>query len=159
MAVLMVISLPVACRTGESVQVSSIIDGDTIRISGNTSVRYIGIDAPEIGEPYYYQARDYNAGLLRWKNITLQADSTDKDVYGRLLRYLFADDVLVNAELVKQGYALVYAREKFPDNRYYQIFKSALDDAAKLGKGIWSQKSHPKLVYKDDYYLPAFISK
>jgi micrococcal nuclease len=157
LAVILSMALLVSCRSADSVSVSTVIDGDTIRISGDISVRYLGIDTPETGEPYYHQARDYNATLLRWKNVTLQIDTTDKDVHSRLLRYVYADKVLVNAELVKQGYALVYARNKFPDNKYYDVFKNALDDAVRLKKGIWSQKSHPKLANKGDYYLPSSV--
>jgi micrococcal nuclease len=158
LAVILMVTLPLACRSADAVSVASVIDGDTIRISGNICVRYLGIDTPEIGEPYYHEARDCNAGLLRWKNVTLQADITDKDVYDRLLRYVYAGDLLVNAELVRQGYAFVYTRNRFPDNRYYDVLKSALDDAVRLRKGIWSLKNHPKLANKNDYYLPSLFS-
>ncbi|OGO14848.1 MAG: hypothetical protein A2Z02_00425 [Chloroflexi bacterium RBG_16_48_7] len=159
-AILLSAALLLSCNSPSvPASVVEIIDGDTVRIEGNISVRYLGVDTPEIGEPYYIESKYYNARLLQGRKITLQIDITDKDAYGRLLRYVYADTVMVNTELVRQGYAFVYAKSKFPDNKNYDIFKSALDEAIGRGKGIWSSKTHPKLNNKDDYYLPSSFLK
>ena len=57
--------------------VADVIDGDTIRLTDRTLVRYLGIDTPEIGEPYYQEARQFNIKALSGKSITLEADVTN----------------------------------------------------------------------------------
>jgi micrococcal nuclease len=135
--------------------VMRVIDGDTILISSNELVRYIGIDTPEREQPLYEEARAANARLLQWKKITFEADVNDRDVHGRLLRYVFADGELVNAELVRMGYALVYRQKLFPEQKYFELLKQAADEAAKNGRGIWGMASgHVKLKNSAQYYLP-----
>ena len=134
----------------------AVIDGDTVRLSNGDRVRYIGIDTPEIGEPYYEEARSANRRLIEGEKISLEADTTNEDDFGRLLRYVYADGTFVNAELARQGYALVYRRDRFEDNKYYDDLRKAADEAAANGRGIWSMDAlHPKLQeHPEDYYLP-----
>ncbi len=42
------------------------------------------------------------------KTVELQRGNRDEEVYGRLLRYFYIEDVFVNAELVAKGYARAY---------------------------------------------------
>ena len=133
-----------------------VVDGDTIEIQSREYVRYLGIDTPEKGEPLFNDATDLNRSLLTEGVIGFESDVTDKDIYNRLLRYVYAGDVFVNLELVRNGLALAYARDKFEDNKYYSIFTEACDMAYEDGLGIWSlDHIHPKLEEKqDDYYIP-----
>lgn len=137
----------------------TVIDGDTIRLASGEVVRYIGIDTAERGEPYYWEATRANRQLLEGKVLRLEPDVTNEDRYGRLLRYVYADDIFVNAELVRQGLALVYRQGKFPDNKYFDTLRQAAEEAAAEGLGIWSLGlSHPKLVNNPtDYFLPATV--
>ena len=138
----------------------TVIDGDTIHLPDGEAVRYIGIDTPEIGEPYYEGAKRTNQGLIRGKQIKLEKDITDRDKHNRLLRYIYADGTFVNAELARQGYALVYRRDKFVDNKHYDVLKKATDEAAEKRRGIWSlSPPHPKIQQRpSDYYLPESCS-
>ena len=116
--------------------VASVIDGDTIQLSNGKHVRYLGIDAPEAGEYLGPEATLKNRQLVEGKKVQLQKGITDKDKYGRLLRYVYSDGVFVNAELVAQGYAHTYIFE--PDDRYSQVLVQ-LEQYAKLKQvGIWS---------------------
>lgn len=134
--------------------VARVIDGDTILATNNEFVRYIGIDAPERGEVYYEEAKLVNAKLLAWKHISFESDVNDKDRYGRLLRYVFADNLLVNAELVRRGYALTYREDIFPEQKYYQTLEKAADEAILNRRGIWGMKSpHTKLQSSHEYYI------
>ena len=118
-------------------KVIQVIDGDTIVIEGGYYVRYIGIDAPERDEPYYLEAKQANEELIKGKKARLERDISDKD-NGRLLRYVYADDTFINAELVRQGYA--YAKAYSPDTKY-QVYLEALEkEARQAKKGIWSQQ-------------------
>ena len=102
----------------EETVVTGIIDGDTIEIEGGESVRYIGIDTPEVGEPYYQEATEANRNLVEGKRVRLENDVEDKDKYGRLLRYVWVYHTMVNAELVRLGYAYSYSYR--PNIRYQE---------------------------------------
>jgi len=119
-----------------AVFVTRVIDGDTIEIASGHRVRYIGIDTPERGEPYYWEALNANRALVEGKKVRLERDTEDKDKYGRLLRYVWVDDTMVNAELVRLGYA--YSRF-YPPNLKYQTHLLQLEEEAREQKlGLWS---------------------
>ena len=115
------------------VRVVRVIDGDTIEVSGRRRVRYIGIDTPEIGgTPEYYgpEATSFNRDLAGGRKVHLAKDESERDRFGRLLRFVYADGILVNAELVREGYAraVVYP----PDTRYAACF-AALEQGGGAG--------------------------
>jgi len=138
-----------------------VIDGDTIHLSNGEKIRYIGIDTPERGEPYFEEATRTNRQLLEDRDLRFERDVTNEDRYGRLLRYVFAGDIFVNAELARRGLALVYREGKFPDDRYFDTLKEAAEEAAAAGRGIWSLGlSHPKLLdNREDYFLPGTVTE
>lgn len=117
-------------------EVSQIIDGDTIRLSTGEKVRLIGINAPERDQPYYDAATQKLIELIGDNRITLKKDVTDKDQYGRLLRYVYANDTFLNLEMVKQGYAISYP---FPPNtKHLDNFEVAQEEARNSQIGIWT---------------------
>jgi len=127
-----------------AVLVTRVIDGDTIEIEGGYRVRYIGIDTPEIahqGKPAEYfaeEASEKNRELVLGKKVRLEKDVEDKDEYGRLLRYVWVDDTMANAELVRLGYAYSYS---YPPNLKYQPYFLQLEQKAReQGLGLWSSK-------------------
>lgn len=100
---------PTATSTGrETALVTRIIDGDTIEVSmdGTTySVRYIGIDTPEMNEPCGSEATQANANLVAGQTVTMVKDVSEIDSFGRLLRYVYVEDRFINGELVASGWA------------------------------------------------------
>ena len=122
-----------------AVFVTRVIDGDTIEIEGGYRVRYIGIDTPERDEPYYWEASGVNRNLVEGKEIRLEKDVENKDEYGRLLRYVWVDDTMVNAELVRLGYAYSYS---YPPNVKYQAYFLQMENEAREHKwGLWGSYS------------------
>jgi len=129
--------------------VTRVIDGDTVEvlISGETHiVRYIGIDTPETKHPrtgvecFGPEATVFNEKLVEGVNIFLEEDITDRDRYGRLLRYLWIENVgLVNLLLVQQGYARVSTYP--PDVKYEEKLISAERLARDNGYGLWTECS------------------
>ncbi len=117
-----------------------VVDGDTIEvlIAGMTEmVRYIGVDTPERGQPGYQSASDANAVLLGEGMLWLAKDQSDRDRYGRLLRYVYdGDGVLVNQALVAQGWAQPV--EYPPDTATAAELRQAAVEAAQAGLGFWS---------------------
>ena len=121
----------------EQALVIRVIDGDTIELENGSRVRYLGIDTPETGEPYYSEATARNKELVEGKVVYLQKGKRDRDEYNRLLRYVYIDGVFVNAELVAQGFATAYIFD--PDERYSQVLVQ-LEQYAKLRqRGLWGQ--------------------
>jgi len=124
----------------ETASVIQVIDGDTIVVEGNYRVRYIGMDTPEIRptlEPYGLEAWQANRELVEGKEVRLERDVSETDRHGRLLRYVYVDDVLVNAELVRLG--LAEARAYPPDTKYQNHFEELEAAARKAGFGIWAK--------------------
>ena len=100
-------------------------------------MRYIRIDTSEREEPLYSEAARFNKKLVPGKRVRLQRDISEKDCFGRLLRYVYAGDILVNAELVREGYA--QAREYPPDTRYAPCFTALEREARDGGRGLWAR--------------------
>jgi micrococcal nuclease len=128
--------LPLACqKPSDTVTVLSVIDGDTIVVEGGYHVRYIGIDSPESDEFYYSEAKQMNVDLVAGKKVRLEGDITDKDIYGRLLRYVYVGDDFVNAEMVRRGCAWAMA---YPPDVKYQVYLEAMEKEARQTKqGFW----------------------
>ena len=101
---------PLPTPTRQEVQVVEVVDGDTIKVSIDgqvCTVRYIGVDTPEAVEWMGPEARAANKELVEGKTVSLEKDISETDKYGRLLRYVWVGDLMVNAELVRLGYAQV----------------------------------------------------
>lgn len=125
--------------------VSEVIDGDTIRLQNGERIRLLGINTPEMGQPYYEEARNRLKELIEGKTVTLEVDVEDKDQYGRLLRYIYVNDIFVNLEMVREGYANVYIIS--PNIRDSNEFKKAEEEAKIAGRGIWQpSKSLSKCI-------------
>ncbi|OFV68312.1 MAG: micrococcal nuclease [Candidatus Syntrophoarchaeum caldarius] len=117
--------------------VTSVIDGDTVELQNGERVRLLGINTPEMGQPYYEEATNMLKKLIEGKTVMLEKDVEDKDKYGRLLRYIYIDDRFVNLELVREGYANVYIIP--PNTRYSDDFEKAEEEAKNAKRGIWQQ--------------------
>ena len=131
--------------TTTDVKVLRVIDGDTIEIDLNGvtySVRYIGIDTPELDDkrPEIYilahEATMYNRELVEGKLVRLEKDISDVDKYGRLLRYVYVGDIFVNAELVQSGYAQAIPYP--PDVKYQDLLLQLQEEAQEMSKGLWA---------------------
>jgi len=121
-------------------RVIQVIDGDTITIEGGYRVRYIGIDTPEVHpelETCGMEALEANRKLVEGKEVRLERDVSETDKYGRLLRYVYVDDIFVNAELVRQG--LAEAKAYPPDIEHQDYLDKLEAEARQAGRGIWAK--------------------
>jgi micrococcal nuclease len=119
-------------------RVTWVVDGDTIECAGIGRVRLIGIDTPERGQvPFGAEATDALERILaRAARITLELDLDQRDRYGRLLAYVWADRRMANWLMARSGYALqlTYA----PNVRYVERFSEAVSAARNEGRGLWA---------------------
>lgn len=126
-------------RPAERATVVRVIDGDTIEVitpDGLQRVRYIGIDTPERGEPYSRMATDLNEQYVLGQIITMFKGKPSQDAHGRLLRYVFVNDVFVNSELLAAGMATTMIINNHSCQTFFdKIAKSAQRD--NLGFWAW----------------------
>jgi micrococcal nuclease len=135
----------------QPVSLVEVTDGDTIRVDvegWEEPVRLILIDAPETRDPnnppecFGQEATTYLSWLLSLGgDLYLETDVSDRDRFGRLLRYVWLDFgggevYLVNEALVRAGYA---AFSTFPpDVKYVEEIREAGQFAREHGYGLWS---------------------
>ena len=134
----------------ETAEVTSIIDGDTIRAKVGgiiEKIRLLAIDTPETKDPrkpvqcFGREATEKLTGLLENKVVLLEEDASQgsRDKYGRLLRYVYlVDGTNINATMVKEGYAFAY--RKYPTKQLDQMIE--LENTAKGNQaGLWNPNS------------------
>lgn len=126
--------------------VARVVDGDTIeaRIGGRVEdVRYIGVDTPETVKPdtpvqcFGPQASSFNHRLVEQRQVRLVFGVERRDVYGRLLAYVYLGRRFVNAMLVRRGLARTLTIP--PNDRFAPLFKGLELDAARAGRGLWGK--------------------
>ena len=94
-----------------------VIDGDTIHI-GSHKIRFQGINAPELDEPYGKQAKWALHKMVKGKTIT--AYPNGEKSYDRIVAKCFLDDGRdLAAEMVKMGLALDLPN--YPDADYKHL--------------------------------------
>ncbi len=126
--------------TGE---VTEVVDGDTIHalVDGeDESIRYIGIDTPEVDpsigvECFGEQASRRNRELVTGERVRLVFGAERRDRYGRLLAYVYVGERFVNAEIVRGGYARTLEIE--PNTGRAPLLNRLEQEAANAGRGLW----------------------
>lgn len=115
-------------------------DGDTILLASGDRVRLVQIDAPELGSECY---GDEAAAVLArlappGTELRLEADPLlDRvDRHGRLLRYVVADGLDLNLELVRLGAAAPYFY-RGERGRKAAALAAAASRARAAGLGLW----------------------
>jgi micrococcal nuclease len=132
--------------TNQRVQatVVRIVDGDTIEVNidgTEYTLRYIGVDTPEIGAPGGSEATEFNRSLVEGKSVILVKDVSEVDYFDRLLRYVFVDDKFINFELVNTGYAVSGSWP--PDTSCDQTFANAYNSAFANNLGLFASTITP----------------
>jgi micrococcal nuclease len=122
------------------------VDGDTIlaRVDGQSEyVRYIGIDTPETVKPdtpvqcFGPQASAFNHHAVEGHTVRLVFDRERRDDYGRLLAYVYLGREMINADLVRRGFARTLP---FPPNTSHAgLFERLARRAAVHGRGLWDK--------------------
>ena len=137
------IDLPDSSFATLEAKVYKVFDGDTISIRGGERVRLLGIDTPEIGEPFSAEAKRFTRDLVQYQTVRLEFDVRERDTYSRLLAFVYVetDDgwVLVNTELVRVGLARLLFIP--PNGRYEDYFEQVLHEAMVRHQGMWGKFS------------------
>ena len=125
-------------------RVVRVMDGDTIAVRVDKrvfTVRYIGTNTRDARMPGDSvdagptEAAEFNRALVLGQTVRLEMDAQEKDAQGRLLAYVYVGDLMVNAELVANGYAEVAIK---PPNVMHEEMLQQLQRQARLLKvGRW----------------------
>jgi micrococcal nuclease len=133
-------------------RVTHVVDGDTIDVElpdgREETVRYIGIDTPETVKPDApvecggEKAHAVNERLVGGRTVILRFDAEVRDVYDRLLAYVYVPaagpegrPLFVNAELVRRGLARTLTIE--PNDSFAAQFARLASGAGAAGRGLW----------------------
>lgn len=142
-----------------TVKLSKCIDGDTMKVTDNKgnikTVRFLAIDTPEKNhsikqvEEAGKVASEYTCDILtNAKKITLEFDknSDREDKYGRLLAYVYADNVMLQKKLLEKGHARI--AYLYSDYCYTDDLKKIETKAQEKKVGIWGN-GVSELMYND----------
>ena len=124
--------------------VTRVVDGDTLVVEGIGTIRLIGVDTPETVDPrgpveyFGKEASDFTKQLATGKRTRLEFDQDRTDRYGRTLAYVYLqpEDVLLNAEIIRQGYGFAYTVFPF---RMMEQFRALEREAREAGRGLWAR--------------------
>ena len=126
--------------SNQNLSVVEVSDGDTLKLSDGKTFRLYGVNAPEVKEPYYEEAKVFTQNLILGKEISFEQEANYKvDKFGRELGYVFVDGVNLNLELVRNGLARVVLYEKRAKIKYQDELLSAEKSAKELRLGIWKK--------------------
>ena len=138
--------------------VKGVLSGDTIIISGALSKDYslpeeinltlTGVFAPKIGnaskleeEPYSFESREFLRKLIIGKVVHYKIDYTHND---RKFGHIKFENKLINAEILKSGYARIGYLPKTQENLYkselWTSLKAAEKEAMDNKRGIYEVK-------------------
>jgi len=116
-------------------RVVSVHDGDTLRAIDpqkvEHKVRLVGIDAPELGQPFGRVARDRLRELALRQQVAVQVHERDR--YGRDLATLEAGGQDLARQLVAEGLAWHFTR--YSDDAG---LAAAEAEARAAGRGLWA---------------------
>ncbi|WP_017317071.1 thermonuclease family protein [Mastigocladopsis repens] len=159
-AILLCLLLLVACqpqkKPEESTQVLSkvaqVVSGQTLEVVGLgnqpsliSQVRLLSIDAPDLQQrPWGDAAKQRLEALIGEQPVMLEFDVQMQDKFGRTLAYAWKNGVLLNEQLVKEGYALFVGRS--PNHKYDQRLERAQQWARLMGQGIWNPEKPMRLT-------------
>ena len=135
-------------ESGDIVRLVKVIDGDSVLAAREgqqpVTIRLVGIKAfdakveKDVVTPFAQAAMETLQRTLGDRPVRVLLNSTPKDKHGRYLATLYADDLDVAMNLVRQGLVLVYTVYPFPSMQGYLQEQ----DMAKAGRrGIWSNSA------------------
>jgi len=123
-----------------------VIDGDTIVLDGDETVRLLAVDTPEMDHPnktvrfFAAKAKAFTAGLVLDRQVRLEFETERLDEYGRTLAYVFLPaGRLLNAEIIRNGYGHVYSRKVYSRTEEFRILER---EARENGVGLWGDPEY-----------------
>jgi len=140
---------PSAGFVRETTQVTGVIDGDTLVVWGNRSVRLLGVDTPERGKPFYGEAKDFLTAATRDRKVRLQGCASERtDKYGRLLAFVEEDGKDAGAGLLGRGLARTLILGPCARTRASE-YRRLEREAFRAGRGLWSLQAPRRVPHPE----------
>ena len=125
--------------------VTGVVDGSVIVVhlpeDGNTEVRLLGVEAPEIVQPedgvecFALEARDHLRETFAGTSVVLERDKRyNRDSYGRQIRYVRSGSQDIGAWMIWNGYAFADAGSPHLRLSDYEDLEA---DAQRHERGMW----------------------
>lgn len=152
----------------QSATVHEVLTGDTVRLKGGKTLRYVGTQAPALQSilplvrEYGTNALEFNKGLVAGKKIWIEWGSQLRDNQNNLLGYVFLEDgTFVNKELLKAGHGRAIVIP--PNIKYAPALRRAELEARRDRKGLWKEEPQNPYIRSEYigekntkiYYLPT----
>jgi micrococcal nuclease len=122
------------------------VDGDTLEVAlddgATETVRLIGVDTPETVKPdtpvqcFGPQASAFEHRTVEGRRVRLLTGVEPRDVYGRLLAYVWEGDRFLEVELLRRGLARTLTFH--PNDRFADRFEKLEQKSSQAGKGLWN---------------------
>ncbi len=115
-----------SCGDGPSgaahVQLVEVVDGDSLRllIDGSVEiVRLVGLNTPEADECHAAKATTALTSMTAAGDLRVEpAGAEDRDRFGRLLRYLYSGDTLINLDMVARGHGVAVQSDHLRNDEF-----------------------------------------
>jgi micrococcal nuclease len=130
--------LPARPRLGPC-DVTHVADGDTlnVRCAGKKErVRMLQVDTPERDDALYDEAGHALTALIAQRRVELELGPEQRDDYGRLLAYVFADGENLNLAMIRDGWSPYF--DRYGPGAYPREFAAAERAARDARRGIWA---------------------
>ena len=122
------------------ITVIEVSDGDTFKLSSGQTFRLYGVNAPEVKELFFEEAKAFTQNLVLNKEISFEQEENYKvDKFGRTLGYVFVKGINLNIELVRNGLARIVLYEKRAKIKYQDELLSAEKEAREKRLGVWKK--------------------
>jgi endonuclease YncB( thermonuclease family) len=136
------------CRA-EQLRVVKVYNGAEAKLSDGRKIVYSGISVPgKKDKPFFRECLEAHQQLVQDAPIIVlvQPEAQGKELK-RIPVVAFSGTLLINAELIRQGYAL--AGHSDDDFRYRELFLQLQHEAYVAGRGLWAYKD----TFSEAYYV------
>lgn len=125
----------IGIQDGDTIELKFLYTGPKagIRMGKPLRIRFLHINCPERGQPFYKVAKQYTSEKCFRKIVSIK-HAGNFDRYGRLLgEVVLPDGKILNKELVREGYAVHF--KKYSSSPEYARLE---ENAQKKKNGLWS---------------------
>ena len=120
--------------------VARVVDDRSVLLDGDITVRLLGVGSAERNQADSANATDLLRRLVEGRDVTIELDRERRDGDGRILAYVYADDSLLNEELILAGFSR--AEMSFNVNTAMATrFRHAEANAREAERGIWQTEA------------------
>ena len=136
------------CRA-DQLSVVKVYNGAEAKLSDGRKIKYSGISVPDKKDkPFFHECLEAHRQLVQGASIiVLEQPQAQGKERRRIPVVAFSGTLLINAELIRQGYAL--ASHSDDDFRYRELFLQLQHEAYLAGRGLWAYKD----TFSEAYYV------